>query len=259
MKLGVIWPWASPFTWTRFTETMLNLERPAWAYNFVRQKENVETRFFRGIGFGPAKRHYDGCLKALQWGADLLCILGSDQVHPEDTLCRLVTRWNEGYEVVAALVPTRGHIPHIPMRPFQPVAYRIPPNTPGDLKIKQPEDIEQFVDIIDPADGDMQKIHFIGSGVLLFHREHLMALKHPWFYETIHHETQERLACMDTKFVWRLQTEAGARVWCDTTIKVKHLHDFEIDETFQWRFTDWATPGAGDAGICQPGEGTAPS
>ena len=56
----------------------------------------------------------------------------------------------------------------------------------------------------------------------------------------------QRVADMDTRMVWRLAFEVGAQVWVDTTIKVRHLHTFEIDDTFQDRFADWAEPGATD-------------
>jgi hypothetical protein len=50
----------------------------------------------------------------------------------------------------------------------------------------------------------MQRIDFIGSGVMLFRREHLETLARPWFFEEIDHATQNRTACMDTRFCWRL-------------------------------------------------------
>jgi hypothetical protein len=250
MRLAVCWIWESPFSWSKFVDSALELERPERARDHVGRMQPIHTRFMRGRGWCPARRHLDACEKAMAWDADLICIIGADQVYEPDMLCRLIERWNQGYEVVSALVPTRGYIPHIDMKPFQPVAYRIPMNTAGSVKLQQFDDLEQYVQKIDPTDGDMQQINFIGSGVLMFHRDHLYALKRPWFYETIHSETQMRLACMDTKFVWRLQTEAGAKVWVDTTIKVKHIHDMEIDETFQDRFMDWAEPGKGDQAIC---------
>ena len=54
-----------------------------------------------------------------------------------------------------------------------------------------------------------------------------------------------------TWFVWRLHAEAGAQVWVDTTIRVRHIHPFLIDESFQERFADYAIPGVGPADICQ--------
>ena len=97
---------------------------------------------------------------------------------------------------------------------------------------------------IDPADGDLQRVDVIGSGVLLFDAQTIEALAKPWFYYTTDLD-QRRVADMDSKFVWRLREEVQAQVWVDTTIKVKHLHTFEIDDSFSERFADWQEPGAG--------------
>lgn len=248
MKLAFGVPWSSPFGWTRHYDYMMNLARPAMARNAFGQMEPLETRYFRGQGWCPARRHADLCEQALAWGADLICVLGADQIHPEDTLQRLVARWDEGYEVISALVPARGFVGWQDMKPFQPMAWRLKPNTGSELRdvtLATPE-----IQVIDRADGDVQRIDFIGSGVLMFHRDHLLSLAKPWFSETYNHETMARLASMDTTFVWRLQIEAGAQVWVDTTIQVRHLHAFEIDDSFSERFADWAQPGAGDAAIC---------
>ena len=76
MKLGVFYPWDPSFSFTAFSDAMMNLQRP----------EGVETRFFRATGFCPARRHMDGCEKCLDWGADIILIVGADQVLPEDML-----------------------------------------------------------------------------------------------------------------------------------------------------------------------------
>ena len=236
--------------YTKYVDSMLELERPAVANDHSGKPQTMATRFIRGPGWCPARRHMEACEIALSWGADLICIVGADQIYPQDMLPRLIERWNQGYEVIAAMVPTRGYMPHMQMKPFQPMAWRIPNSEDGATKIKVCHDVEKLVDPIDPTEGDVQRVNFIGSGVLMFHRDHLLALKKPWFYETIDPDTFGRLACMDTKFVWRLQMEAGAKIWADTTIKVKHIHDMEIDETFQDRFEDWAEDGNGDRAIC---------
>jgi len=252
MKLAFGIPWSSPFVWTEYHDAMLNLARPTEARNALGILEPIETRFFRGRGWCPARRHTDLCEQALEWDADLICVLGADQIHPEDTLLRLVDRWNEGCEVVAALVPARGYIGWQPMKPFQPMAWRV--QRTNGTRLESVLDLHKTkneIDVIDPSDGDIQNVNFIGSGVLLFHRDHLLALKRPWFNETINPETYERLASMDTVFVWRLQSEAQAKVWVDTTIKVRHLHPFQIDESYSERFADWATPGIGDPNVCR--------
>lgn len=248
-QLGVVYPWASPFMFTKFVERSLNMQAPpGWA-----------MRWFRGDGWCPARRHIDGCEQALAWGADLLCIVGSDQVHPEDLFPRLVQRMADGYDVVAALVPSRGYIGwNAGMRPFQPMAWRFKTHEGDALTCRPYRGQDQdgdMIEIVVPQPGvEMERVHFIGSGVVLFQRDHLLALRRPWFSETVDPETQQRIACMDTKWIWRLQMEAGARVWVDTTIPVEHAHVFAINDTYQDRFADWAV-GAGrpDLAICKYG------
>ncbi len=244
-KLAVGFPWGSPFMYTDWVDQALEMSSPpGW-----------DVKWFRGLGWCPARRHADLCEKALKWGADYICIIGADQRHPVDMFPRLVERIQQGYEVVSALVPCRGYVSWQPMRPFQPMAWRFKYNEPGDFTLQTYEGMAKDshkVHVIDPKDGEMQRVNFIGSGVLMFHRDHLLSLKRPWFKETIDPESFQRLANQDCVFVWRLQQEAHAKVWVDTTIQVQHLHIFRIDETYQHRFEDW-TLGDGDPAICRYG------
>lgn len=242
-KLAVGYPWSSPFVHTAFADHLPNLERP----------EGYEVRFFRGAGWCPARRHIHLCEQALAWGADLICIIGTDQVHPRDMLPRLVSRVeNDGCEVITALVPARGYVAWQEMKPFQPIAWRWKHSSVPVLRGYSGMATDRdMIEVVRPEDGDLQRVDFIGSGVLMFQRDHILALSPPWFSEMVEHKTQQRLSNMDCRFVWRLAMEAHAKVWVDTTIKVKHLHTFEIDETYQDRFADWMDPGRGDAAICR--------
>ena len=231
MKLALVTPWASPFIWTRFCQNVADMlcgfHRPGW-----------ELRFFMGRGVDPAARHIDMIQQGLDWGADLVCIVGADQVHPHDMLDRLVTRYYEtGGGVISALVPFRGYVSWQDMRPFQPMGWRL--GGEGVQHVGSPQETPKMWTPIDPADGDLQRVDVIGSGVLLFDRETVEALAKPWFYLVVDPETHQRIADTDTKFVWRLRSEVQAQVWVDTTIKVRHLHTFEIDDSFQYRFDDW--------------------
>lgn len=235
-KLGVVWPWQSPFAYTRCMESLLHLQRP----------DGYDVDFFRGSGWAPAVRHISGCEQAYAWGADYIAIVGSDQLYEPDLLCRLIDRMREGYEAVACMIPTRGYLAwNQGMRPFGKVAWRFKPSTEGMNTVARQYRGQFFdgdmLELIDPADGAMQPCHFVGSGVLMFRREHLDALKKPWFFESIDPDSQQRFASMDTRFSWRLQWEAGATLWVDTTIKVRHLHIFAVDDTFPDRFADWGT------------------
>lgn len=233
-KLAICYPWASPFSWTMFMENALNLQRPK------------NSRWIRGVGWCPARRHIDMCEKAVDWGATHILILGSDQVHPEDMIPRLIKRVEEdGCEVISALVPTRGYIPWMGMKPFQPIAWRFNRVAGKEIFNKKPPQFNgcrenrEMMEIINIEEGDLQKIDFIGSGVLMFPVDTLLALDKPWFDEAFVPKNYRRVASMDTRFVFNLKVQGGAQVWCDTTIKVGHLNIFEIDRTYSERFPDW--------------------
>jgi hypothetical protein len=228
MKLAVVYPWTSDFVYTDWAENVLELERPA----------GFEVKFIRGRGWCPARRHIDGCEKAVEWGAELICIIGADQLHPHDMLSRLISGYMEKLGgMVAALIPFRG-VPHgnlIP--PFGLIGWRARQNWDA-LNGKTPNSPTQF-DPVDPTIVGLQEANAVGSGAILFDVPTLLSIKRPWFYEHIDPESYQRFADMDSTFVMRMQTEGGARLWIDATIDVKHLDIFPIDRTFSRRFADW--------------------
>jgi len=125
------------------------------------------------------------------------------------------------------------------------MAWRFKPNT--KFRTYRGQDLDaDMLEVLDPAKGDLQRVDFIGSGVLMFPVDCLLALKKPWFSERFSITTMKRMASMDTGFVWELKVVGGADVWVDMTIKVKHLNTFPIDETFQDRFPDWQEAGYGE-------------
>lgn len=229
MKLGIFYPWDTPFMFTDFVDNVLNLERPA----------GVETRFFRANGWCSARRHTSGCEKALEWGADLILCIGSDQLYPQDLIPRLLHRYRETKgDIITAMVPFRGYVKGQHMRPFQPLAWRI---VNKGLRVFRGIDLDGDMMVkIEPKDGDLQRVNIIGTGVLLMHRNHLLSVKRPWFYDQVNKETLEMAGDMDALFVWRLQTEGRHGIWVDTTIDVKHLNIFQIDHSYQHRFNDLA-------------------
>jgi hypothetical protein len=237
MKLAVCWPWSSPFVWTRFTDAALNVKHP----------KDVDVRWIRGIGWSPCRRHIDSIEKALDWGADLIMIFGADQIPQPDMLERLYAKVQEGYLPICALVPSRGYFENnVGTKPFQPLAWRwaqtkIEDGKPVPRQYRSQELDSDMIELVKP-DGEMQLVHIIGSGCIMFHRDHILALKKPWFSETFDPKTYRRTATMDTHFAWRLNAEAGAQIWCDTSIKIGHLTDMMIDETFQDRFDDFMDP-----------------
>lgn len=224
-KLGLCVPWDSPFVFKKFAQYALNLQPPA----------GFEVNWFWGGGWCPARRHIDACEQAIGWGADLLCILGADQEYrQQDMLQRLVDRWESigGRGLIAAMIPFRGYVDWQPMQPFEKLAWRWPTL----------EEDAAGVGLVPirPEDGDFQKANVIGSGVLLFHKDVLLSMKKPWFYERVDPESMQRVADMDATAISRMQTETGTPLYIDTTIQVQHDHVFSIDESFPVRFADWA-------------------
>lgn len=239
MKLALAIPWSSPFVYRAWSENVMNLDRPAgW-----------DVRLIHGEGWCPAKRHIDACEKALLWGADVIGVLGADQLYPQDLLTRLLGHMENGLEVICAMVPARGYVSWQDMRPFQPMAWRFKPNLDARRPYRSMELDGDLMEVLQRNTG-LQRVDFIGSGVLFFKRVHLETLRRPWFYETIHWPNFGRQANMDTGFVWRLQTEGHAQVWVDTDIPIRHLHVFPIDDSYSDRFSDWQR-GGGDPAICR--------
>ena len=233
-KLAAVYPWESPFTFSAAAERFLNMQAPP----------GYEVRWFRGRGWCQARAHNDGFEQALDWGADLICTLDADQIHPEDMFPRLVARLDGGCDAVSCLVPFRGYTDKQKMVPFQKLAWRRAGNGEPGNNIPAVS--------IDVGAGELQQIDFIGSGVLLFRAEYLERLKKPWFWDRIEDGGRNiRRPGGDVSFVWSLKAQLGVQMWVDTTIDVKHLHIFEVDESFPERFSDWQKPGLGDPRICK--------
>lgn len=214
-KLCIGWPWEPPMVWSRVVDNFLSLQRP-------------ENSFWvRGIGQYPARRHIDLCEKAIMGQASHLLILASDQIFPLDIIPRLIARVeNDGCDVISALVPTNGHTPKV--KYFQKCAWV--QNESGKLG---------DWDLINTSKDELIRITAVGSGVLMFPTFALSQVLKPWFREHFNPENYERIHCMDTEFVHRLELEAGLKLWADTTINVRHWIPFPVDETFEKRFEDW--------------------
>jgi len=238
-KLAICYPWGSPFIWTKHHQNALNMERP----------KGIESRWFQGQGWCPARRHIHFCEQAVDWGASHILILGADQTFPEDLIPRLVKRVEvDGCEVITALVPTRGLVHYLPMRPFQPVAFRFKDGTQAS-RWRTWEQDKDMLELIEPGDNELELIDFIGSGCIMFPVDDLLKMPTPWFYEVYQKQDLCRQASMDTRFIFEMKKFTGAQIWLDTTIKIGHLNDMIVDDTYQYKFTreDWKEEGYGSA------------
>jgi len=224
-KLAVCYPGDTSFVFMQAFESMVAIETP----------EDCEVEWFRGVGWCQARRRAHAAEQAIEWGADLIVCLDLDQVYEPDILKRLLARHDEGCQMVAAMVPMRGYVESSLMKPFQRLAWKI-------------ED-GQFAPV-NVEDGDLQRCEFPTSAALLLRADDLQRLSKPWYFFTYKPDTWEQVHGEDGNFALRMMSELGVKAWVDTTIQVKHIHPFQIDETFSDRFADWSEEGHGESAIC---------
>jgi hypothetical protein len=231
MKIALLVPWDSPFIWTKPMFNIANMEVP----------EGFEKKIIYGDGWCPAARHISCVNKAMTWGADYMQFLGADQLHPMDMIPRLYSHIQDGWDMATAMVPARGSCGPKETPPFQSMAFRF------DIPMPKTTEVD-YVPVAGPPEGSYtlitendpsQQVHVVGTGTLLFKREHIENLEPPWFQEFISKPLlYERTAIQDSHFTYRLTIDHGLRLWCDTTIEVLHLEIFGIDRTFSERFKD---------------------
>jgi len=201
----------------------------------IETPEDCEVKWFRGVGWCQARRRIHAAEQALEWGADLISCLDIDQVYEPDILKRLLARHDSGCDMIAAMVPMRGYVRSSKMLPFQPLAWKIENN--------------EFTPVA-AEDGELQQCEFPTSAAILFRASDLKRLSKPWYFFTYKPDTWSQVAGEDGNFAVRMLSELGVKAYVDTTIKVKHVHPFSIDETFTHRFADWSEPGVGEKAIC---------
>lgn len=202
----------------------------------IKAPPDCDVRWFQGLGWCQARRRTSACEQALKWGAHLIVQLDVDQVYEPDVLCRLLARHDEGYPIIAAMVPGRGFVEASKVKPFQRLAWRSTENG-------------QAFEPVDPAEGDVLEVDFPTSACVLFRAGDLQRLRRPWYFNRYDAETWRDASGEDGTFFLRM-AEIGVKSYVDTTVRVKHAHVFEIDETYPKRFADWAD-GSGDPAICR--------
>ena len=227
MKLAVCYPGDMSSVFMAAFQSIVNIEAPV----------GYEVKWFRGVGWCQARRRTDACEKALAWGADLICQLDVDQVYEPDILKRLIARHDEGYRVIAAMVPGRQFVKASKMQPFQKLAWR------------STEDGKSF-EPVTKADGEVVRCEFPTSACVLFPAQVLRDMQRPWYSFGYDPKTWRIKTGEDGSFFVRL-ARMGVPAYVDTTLEVGHCHVFNIDESFPERFADWAEDGAGEPEICR--------
>jgi hypothetical protein len=209
VKIAVCIPWDSPFVWTAPMFNMANWERP----------DNSDVRFIMGVG----------------WGADLVMFNGADHLCPKDIMVKMLSRINEGWDMVHVMPPSRG-ICGYDGAPFKALSYKvIGPMPQIDAILHAPPSSIQVLSY----DDEPQQSHISGTGNIMMKAEIFDGLQKPYFEEFIKKDGKySRYAVQDSSFTFRCTVEGGARMFCDTSIKIVHLDAFGIDETYSERFKD---------------------
>jgi hypothetical protein len=205
----------------------MNLERP----------EGFEVRFIQAEGWCPASRHNNCLFRALNWGADVMCFMGADHWVEEDTLVRLYKHLEDGWDMAAGWVPSRG-VCGPDKIPFEHLAFKLKEGvTPRHKKPVLDFRPDEFEVITHGAES--QQIHTIGTGILMFHSRVISGMDQPYFFEFIRNDgTFSRIPVQDTHFTYRCTVEHGNRLWLDTSIQAVHLDVFPIDDTYKDKFME---------------------
>lgn len=225
-KIGIITAWDSPFVFTAPMFNMLNWERP----------EGFEYNHIMGAGWCPAARHNDGVAKAQDWGADLIMFNGADHLCPKDIIPRMLKRIDEGWDMVQAIIPSRGMC-GATSTPFQSISFKVVgPLTENFITNCPPGSIQVLTEKDEP-----QQSHICGTGDIMMKAEIFDGLERPYFEEHIKKDKMYgREAVQDSMFVSRCTVHGSAKLFCDTSIRLIHLDVFGADETYQERFADKA-------------------
>lgn len=222
-KIGIIVPWDSPFIWTAPAFNMMNWECP----------EDCELNFIMGVGWCPAARHNDGVKKAQEWGADLIMFNGGDHLCPKDIVSRMLKRIDEGWDMVQAMVPSRGVVGNGSV--FKTISYKVIGPVPENFITNCPPSSIELIS----CDDEPQQSHICGTGNILMKAEILDGLEKPYFEEYIKKDKLYGRQCVqDSIFVSRCTVHGNAKLFCDTSIKLVHLDVFGIDDTYEERFSD---------------------
>jgi len=206
---------------------MMNWDRP----------QDSEVAFFPGVGWCPAARHNDAVAKSQDWGADIIMFNGGDHVCPFDILIKMLARINEGWDMVHAMPPSRGVVGH-DGTPFKAASYKMIGNPTPPIEnavLHMPKGASEVISYGD----EPQETHICGTGNIMMKAEILDGIEKPYFSEFIKQDGRYGRWCvMDSDFVYRCTVLSGARMFCDTSIRINHLDAFGIDETYAERFKD---------------------
>lgn len=149
----------------------------------------VQVKYYNVWGRSTAEAYNDAVMVCLEDQADYLFTVEDDTFPPSDALIRLL---NHSVDIVGAWYPKRT------------ATLEGTPIIVNDGKRQA----------LSP-DGAVHKVYTLPMGCSLFRAEVFLKTVHPWFVTT-EHLTQD-------SFFSQKAREAGYTLWCDTSIRCKHI------------------------------------
>lgn len=160
---------------------------------------------------------------------------GGDHLCPFDIVKKMLRHIDDGWDMVHALIPSRG-VCGFDGTPFKAMSYKVVGPIPKENAVLN--SAFSSIKMVSYGD-DPQETHMCGTGNILMKAEIFDGLQKPYFEEFIKKDgLYSRYCVMDTNFIQRCTIHSGAKMICDTTIKLVHLDVFGIDETYGERFKD---------------------
>jgi len=145
------------------------------------------------------------CEDALEWGADWILFLDSDQLFPANTAHRLM---QHGKEVVACNIPTK----------------LLPPHTNPSACQPDPENAEGGVFVYTTADKKgLEKVYRVGCGIMMLRASVFKDMPKPWF-NFDYHEGRNQFMGEDWWLCRQLERK-GIDIWIDHDLSKEIGHE----------------------------------
>ncbi len=215
-KIVIGTPWTSAFMHTPWVDAALRLRAPA----------GHELDWVRGLGWCDARRIHYIIEHALAEDADVVVFLDADVIVPPEWLELMTKHLETGIRAVASVVPMRGRA-HEQYAPFEMMAWNV---LDGELVP------------VERGSG-LQKVDYVAMGASMFDVSIFREHPSPWTWHEHGEGYKAKGSTADSIFIKNLR-ELGIEVFADPSVEVKHLHTFQIDQTYESRFPEWEVGGA---------------
>ena len=163
--------------------------------------ETIQRKYYNCHGRPTDAAYNDIAMEFLKDGADLLLIIEDDTFPPPDAFTRLYEHIKQGKKAVGAWYPKRQKNLN---------------GTPIVIKNCKREPLE--------PDGEVHEVYTLPMGCSLYTSEVFLKTTHPFFVRT-------DCLTQDSFFSQKLR-EAGIKMYCDTSIRCKHI-DRETSKVYE--------------------------